>query len=132
MNADKEYPHAEITHLIIGAAMEVLNEMGHGLNEKPYENALTVELGLRGLSFKQQQSFGVMYKGVQVGNFIPDLIVSEAVIVDTKVIDRITDQERGQMINYSKITGMEIGLILNFARPKLEWERIVLRKARPS
>lgn len=132
MNADKDYPHSEITHAIIGAAMEVLNELGHGLHEKPYENALVVELELRGLALDQQRNYDVLYKGTRVGNYIPDLIVAEAVVVDTKVVDRITDNDRGQMINYLKITGLEVGLILNFARPKLEWERIVLRQSKKS
>ncbi len=61
-----------------------------------------------------------------VGEYVPDLIAGAAVIVDTKVIERITDVERGQMLNYLKITGLKVGLIVNFKRPKLEWERIVL------
>src|SRR6058998_1671237 len=85
---------------IVGAAMEVLNELGHGLHEKPYENALVVEFGLRKIPFKQQPNFEVLYKGHKVGLFVPDLIAFEAVIVDAKVIDRITDVERGQMLNY--------------------------------
>lgn len=112
--------------------MEVLNELGHGLHEKPYENALVVELELRGLALDQQRNYDVLYKGTRVGNYIPDLIVAEAVVVDTKVVDRITDNDRGQMINYLKITGLEVGLILNFASPKLEWERIVLRQPKKS
>lgn len=132
MNPDKKYPHAELTHTIIGCAMEVLNTMGHGLNEKPYENALTVDFDLRGLAFDQQRNYDVMYKGVRVGNFIPDLIVADVVIVDAKVVDHITDTERGQMINYLRITGLEVGLIINFAHAKLEWERIVLRKIKSS
>ena len=63
---------------------------------------------------------------MKVGEFVPDLIVDSSVIVDTKVIDRITDIERGQMLNYLRITKLRVGLILNFKNPKLEWERIVL------
>ena len=118
--------HGDKSHAIIGAAMEVLNGLGHGLDEKPYENALVVEFELRDISFQQQRSFDVVYKGRKVGRYIPDLIAFEAIIVDTKVIDRITDHERGQMINYLRITGLRVGLIINFAKPKLEWERIVL------
>jgi GxxExxY protein len=58
--------------------------------------------------------------------FIPDLIAFDQVVVDAKVIDRITDVERGQMLNYLKITKLRVGVILNFKTPKLEWERIVL------
>jgi len=68
----------------------------------------------------------VQYKGVIVGEFIPDLIVGQAVVVDTKVIEAITDWERGQMLNYLRVTKLRVGLILNFRRPRLEWERLIL------
>ena len=114
------------THQILGCTFDVLNEIGHGLNEKIYENALVVEFKLRGICFDQQPRFPVHYKTVQVGEFVPDLIAFSAVIVDTKVIDRITDHERGQMMNYLRITKLRVGLILNFKHARLEWERIVL------
>jgi GxxExxY protein len=113
---------------VVGCAMEVLNELGHGLLEKPYENALVVEFGLRGVAFRQQPHFDVLYKGVAVGEYVPDLITHDKLVVDTKVIDRITDHELGQILNYLKVTGLEVGLILNFKRSKLEWKRIVLEK----
>ena len=118
--------HGELVYAIVGCAIEVLNELGHGLNEKPYENALTVEFGLKGIAYDQQARFEVTYKGRPVGEYFPDLIVAKAVVVDAKVIDRITDIERGQMINYLRITRLRVGVILNFKKPKLEWERIVL------
>jgi GxxExxY protein len=111
---------------IIGCAIEVLNTLGHGMVEKPYENALVVEFTLRKIPFQQQASFDVLYKEQKVGLFVPDLIVFEAVVVDTKVVDRITDHERGLMLNYLRITGLRVGVILNFKHRKLEWERIAL------
>jgi len=116
----------EVTHAVIGAAFEVLNTLGHGLREKTYERALMVEFNLRGIACTQQRTFEVLYKDVRVDEFVPDLVVAGTVIVDTKVIERIGDIERGQMLNYLRITGLEVGLVLNFRRPKLEWERIVL------
>jgi GxxExxY protein len=71
--------------------IEVLNALGHGLLEKPYENALAVEFGLRKIPFQRQAVFDVLYKGHKVGLFIPDLIAFDTVVVDTKVIDRIAD-----------------------------------------
>ncbi|MCK5843114.1 MAG: GxxExxY protein [Victivallales bacterium] len=109
-----------------GCAMEVLNELGHGLLEKPYENALVVEFGLRGIPVQQQPHFDVLYKGISVGEYIPDLITHGQLVVDTKVIDRITNHEIGQMMNYLKITGLKVGLIINFKHAKLEWKRVVL------
>ena len=111
---------------IVGCAIEVLNALGHGLLEKPYENALAVEFGLRSIPFRQEPVFNVLYKGQNVGFFIPDLIAFDPVVVDTKVIDRITDHERGLMLNYLRITKLRVGVILNFKHAKLEWERIVL------
>jgi GxxExxY protein len=106
------------TGILIGCGFEVLRILGHGLMEKPYENALVVEFRLQHIPCLQQTRFCV--------NYIPDLIAFDAVIVDTKVIPRITDQEVGQMLNYLKITGLAIGMIMNFHRPKLEWRRVVL------
>ena len=111
---------------IVGCAIEVLNTLGHGLVEKPYENALAIEFILRNGPFRQQPSFNILYKEHQVGLFIPDLIAFDTVVVDTKVIDRITDHERGLMLNYLRITALRVGVILNFKRAKLEWDRIVL------
>jgi len=116
----------EETHAIIGCGFEVLNELGHGLDEKCYENALVVEFRLKGIGFSQQRQFEVLYKRERVGLFIPDLIAFDQVIVDAKVIDRIADHERGQMLNYLRITKLRVGLILNFKHPRLEWERLVL------
>ena len=111
---------------IVGSAMAVLNELGHGFHEKPYENALIVEFRLKGIPFNQQPSYEMLYKGNNVGLFIPDLIVFGTVVVDTKVIDRITDLERGQMLNYLKITKLRVGVIINFKHATLECERLVL------
>jgi GxxExxY protein len=69
-----------------------------------------------------------MYKGEVVGEYVPDLVVQEKLIVDTKTIERITDHERGQMLNYLRITGLPVGVILNFKHARLEWERLVLTK----
>ena len=114
------------TEKIIGIAFDVLNEVGHGLNEKIYENSLVVLFKQNGIAFDQQRRFPVLFRSVQVGEFIPDLIAFGSVIVDTKVIDRITDLERGQMLNYLRNTKLRVGLILNFKKPKLEFERVVL------
>ena len=111
---------------IIGCAMEVLNTLGHGLLEKSYENALAVELRLRSIPYQQQPQFDVVYKSVRVGEYIPDLIAFNQVIVETKTIDKITNHEIGQVLNYLKITGLHVGLILNFKYPTLQWKRVVL------
>ena len=111
---------------IVGCAIEVLNTLGHGLLEKPYENALAIEFGLKKIPYQQQPRFDVIYKTKKVGEYIPDLIVFDQIVVDTKVIERISDHEKGQILNYLKITGLKVGLVLNFKYAKLEWQRYVL------
>ena len=116
----------EETHKVLGCAFDMLNEIGHGFHEKAYENALVVELKLRGIPCGQQKRFPIIYKNVQVAEFVPDLIVFGSAIVDAKVIEKITGHERGQMISYLRISKLRVGLILNFKNPRLEWDRVVL------
>ena len=108
-----ELLHGKLVYSIVGAALEVLREVRHGLHEKPYENGMAIELRLRGHVPDQQCRFPVLFKGELISEFVPDLIVDRAVVVDAKVIDRITDHERGQMLNYLRITKLRVGVILN-------------------
>ena len=125
---DRELVLKEEVYAVVGAALEVLNVRGHGLHEKIYENCLCIEFRLRGIEYAQQERHRVLYKSAAVGEYITDLVVKQPLIVDTKTIDRITDHERGQMLNYLRITAMQVGLILNFKHARLEWERIVLTR----
>ena len=129
---DKDYPCMEETKAILSCAFAIHNELGHGFHEKPYENALVVEFGERGISCQQQERFPLLYRDVKVGEFVPDLIAYDQVIVDTKTISKITDHEIGQMLNYLRITGLPVGLLLNFKNPRLEYRRVVLRSNRSS
>ncbi|MBS0663160.1 MAG: GxxExxY protein [Verrucomicrobia bacterium] len=116
---------AELTEDVIGAAMKVLNVLRPGLDEKLYEIALSLELRRRGHRIAQQQSFPVRYEGETVGTLIPDLVVDEAVIVDTKVVSEFTDTHLAQMIGYLNITGLRVGLLLNFKYGTLRIKRVV-------
>lgn len=126
MDANKQLEEKELVFQIVGCAMEVLNELGHGLREKTYERALCVEFKLRGIPFSQQEIFPVLYKGEKIDDYIPDLVVENRVVVDTKTIEAIGDIEIGKMLNYLHITGLSVGLLINFKKPKLEWKRVVL------
>ena len=106
--------------------MEVLNELGHGLREKTYERALCHEFELQQIGYSQQAVFPVFYKERKVDDYIPDLVIEERIVVDTKTVDTIGDNEIGQMLNYLRVTGLKAGLLINFKKSKLEWKRIVL------
>lgn len=106
--------------------MKVHNSIGSGLREKTYENALCVEFRHEGITFNQQERYPVRYRKEVVDEFVPDLVVEQRVIVDTKTVETIVDEHRGTMLNYLRITGLKVGVIINFKNPKLEWERLVL------
>lgn len=110
--------------------MKVHSEIGYGLREKTYERGLCLEFKHEGIAFDQQSAYPVFYRGQKIDEYVPDLEVEKRVIVDVKTIERITDVERGQMMNYLRVSGLKVGLILNFRNASLEWERIVLDTAR--
>ena len=126
MDTNQQLEEKELVFQIVGCSMEVLNELGHGLREKTYERALCVEFGLQEINYSQQSIFPVFYKGEKVDDYIPDLIVEDRVVVDMKTIDAIGDNEIGKMLNYLRVTGLKVGLLINFKHSKLQWKRIVL------
>lgn len=127
MNADgRDGMHVIETEKIIGCAFAVLNSLGHGFHEKPYEEALVVDFLYHGIPLAQQARFPIHYRNTKVGEYIPDLVVFGKVIVDAKTIDRITDHEVGWMLNYLRGTGLQVGLILNFKLAKLQFRRVTL------
>jgi GxxExxY protein len=121
----KKILHEELSGVIIGAAMDVLNELKPGLDEKLYERALVIELSRRGHTVSVQSSFPVYYHEQLIGNLVPDLIVDNAVIVDPKVVSMFTDTHVAQMIGYLNISGLELALLLNFKNARLDWKRVV-------
>jgi GxxExxY protein len=121
----KEILYEELSKDIIGAAMDVLNELKPGLDEKLYENALVIELQRRGHKVSQQENFSVHYKGQFVGRLIPDLIVDDLVIVDPKVVVSFNETHVAQMVGYLAKTGLKLAILLNFKHSKLQWKRVV-------
>ena len=120
----------ELAHKILGAAMKVHRVLGPGLLEKVYENALVIELRNLGLHVDQQLEIQVPYEGHIVGTYTPDLFVERRVIVDTKTVKGIGDDERAKMIHYVRIAKCALGLTINFAKASLEYERILHPNAR--
>ena len=117
--------HEELSEEIIGAAMAVLNELKPGLDEKLYENAMAIELQERGHQIDQQKTFKVEFKGHEIGRLIPDLIVDDLVIVDTKVATAFNENHVAKMTGYLTKTGLRLALLLNFKYAKLQWKRVV-------
>ena len=111
---------------VVGAAMTVHTTIGYGLREKTYERALCVELDHLDIPYSQQTIYPVLYRGVKIDEYIPDLEVEDTFIVDTKTIEKIGDNELGQMLTYLRITGKSTGLIINFKHPSLQWRKVTL------
>lgn len=115
----------DLTRAIIGASMEVANGLGGGFLEKVYERALVVELTERGIAFEQQVRFPVHFKGRLVGEYVADLVINGAVVVELKCVEHIGSDHVAQCLNYLKASGLVVGLILNFKRSRLDWKRLV-------
>ena len=129
MNTDKHrenFLYKELTGRIIESAYNVHNSLGCGLLEKIYENSLTRELELRKTEVYSQKEFKVIYREKEVGIYYADLLVGDKVIVEVKAVENIDDVHRAQLLNYLRISGVRVGLIINFAKPKLKYERFII------
>ena len=122
MNADYNDP---LTERVLGAVFEVSNTLGAGFLEKVYERALLREFVLRGIRAQAQALTAVMYKGHCVGDYCPDFLVEESLVVELKCVDRLANEHTAQCLNYLRATGRTVCLLVNFQRPKVEWRRIV-------
>ena len=120
-----ELIHQKLSESIIGAAMQVLNTLKPGLDEKLYENALVIELRKRGHKVDQQKRFEVFYDGQLIGALVPELVVDDLVIADPKVVSSFNDSHQAQMIGYLQITNLRLALLLNFKNAQLAWKRMV-------
>ena len=119
----------EVTEKIIGAFYKVYNFLGYGFLERVYERALAIEFENIGLKFGRQVPVEVLYSGKVVGNYIADFIVEGRVVVEIKAIRELTECDGKQLLNYLRVTGKEVGLLLNFGR-KAEIHRKVFDTAR--
>ena len=120
--------HERLTEKVIGSAFEVINEMGSGFNEKVYENSLVVAASQNGLTVSAQHPIKVMFRGVCVGEFFADVFVEEKVIVELKAVKALLPEHEAQVINYLKASGIEVGLLINFGNPRLEFKRLSRKK----
>lgn len=108
------YEHDPLTEQIIGCAIEVHRVLGPGLPEQNYEEALCVELSDAGLRYLRQVGVPVMYKGRVIGEYRPDLVVANQVVVEIKSVERLIGVLQAQVLTYMRILNLRVGLILNF------------------
>lgn len=113
----------ELTHRVIGMAMDIHRELGPGFVESVYHRALEIELGNAGIGFESEVSINVFYKGKIVGKFAADLIIliGNKLLIELKAVEQITKPHESQVVNYLTATQIDDGLILNFGAPSLQF-----------
>ncbi len=127
---NKNYLLKKEGYKLIGAAFEVYNEIGGGLLEEVYQQALEIELGLRNIEFDSKRQLNIYYKSRKLEKvYIPDLIVYNGIIVELKSVKEIFKEHEAQLMNYLRITKLNVGYIINFGNTeKLDWKRYILTK----
>ena len=113
---------------IVGAAIEVYNELKMGFLESVYQEAMELELGDRAIPFVSQVPLRIRYKQHTLKKtFIADLVCFSAVLVELKAIQQLTKADEAQVLNYLRATGLRVGLLINFGDPgRLDWKRLIL------
>ena len=127
-----ELLYKDEVYVIIGAAMDVYNNLGPGFLEAVYQEAMEIEIASRKIPALPEQKLYIEYKGTPLKKFYEaDLICYEKIIVEIKAMDRLTSREESQILNYLKATGMKVGLLINFgAHNDLEWKRLVFTRTK--
>jgi GxxExxY protein len=115
--------HEILTGRILKICFDVSNELGCGFLESVYQKALLISLAEDGLQAESQVQLKVMFRNQQVGDFYPDIIVADTVILELKAVKALSSEHSAQVLNYLKATGIEVGLLVNFGSPKLEFRR---------
>ena len=113
---------------VIGAALEVHRILGPGFLESVYEEALAIELDLRGICFERQKKLGVSYKGYQIGEGKTDFVVDNSLLVELKAVEKLQPVHQAQVLSYLKAAGYRLGLLINFHEGLLKdgLKRVVL------
>lgn len=115
--------YEDLTGKILEACFEVSKELGVGFVESVYEKALLVALEQKRLEVRRQVPLEVRFRDIIVGEFFADVLVENKILVELKAVKSFTNEHFAQIINYLKATGIEVGLIVNFGNPKLEFRR---------
>lgn len=121
----KSHPFESLSRRIIGAAIEVHAALGPGFLETIYEEAFKLELTENGLNYECQKEIKIEYLGVLIGTHRLDLVIENQVVVELKAVKELTEIHFAQLLSYLKASGIKVGLLLNFAKPRLEIRRVV-------
>jgi len=116
--------HEILTRSILSSAFEVIHELGSGFLESVYQNALALALAQNGHKVESEKPLQVRFRGVRVGEFFADLLVDDTVVVELKAAKALAPEHQAQVINYLNSSGLEVGLLLNFGNPRLEYRRL--------
>ena len=113
---------------LMGAAVEVYNELGYGMAEEVYQESLEIELKMRQINFATKQELTLTYKGRTLQKrYIPDLLFYDAIVVELKALKELNSDHEAQLFNYMRIAQQPVGYLINFGRKKeLEWKRFIL------
>lgn len=114
------FPHANLTHKIISVCYDVANELGSGFVESVYQNALPIAFRQEGMSALSQVRMSVVFRGENVGDFIADFVIESKVILEIKAVSGLLPEHSAQVINYLKASDIDVGLLVNFGRPRIE------------
>ena len=120
--------YADITHKIIGAAMEVHRHLGNGFQELIYQRALAIEFKFTSLSFIREQEMSIFYKGEDIGTRRVDFFVAGKIMVELKAIIQLEDVHLAQGLNYLEAYNMETGMLINFGAKSLQYKRLLNKK----
>ncbi|MBI1769113.1 MAG: GxxExxY protein [Bacteroidetes bacterium] len=122
-----EFLLKEETYQIIGVCMEVHRELGHGFREIVYGDAIELEFGQKNILFEREKEYQVIYKGRKLQhNFYADFVVFNNIILELKAAEGgVSDDNIAQTLNYLKVSGCKVGLLINFGRRKLEYKRLI-------
>jgi GxxExxY protein len=126
MNENENIIYKDLSYKIIELALEVHNELGCGFLEKVYENALMLLLNREKIPARQQAPADVYFQDKVVGQYFADILVDNKLILELKTVDVIANIHKAQVLNYLRATGLKLGLILNFGKPRFEYQRLVL------
>lgn len=117
-------PHSDLTGAILSCCFEMMKELGPGFQERVYKNALLIAMKEKGLQVEIEKSFEVVFRGNIIGRYSADLVIENTVIVELKCCESLIKEHQAQLFNYLRVSQIPIGLLINFRRRKLEYQRL--------